>query len=184
MYVYLQIKISLRNTNIPLRYSMVSSSTRLSSLSKPWRMPSTSRPPCNLTRTFWSKYFVKSTTASFSPRDIFERLSQYVSRKALKFFSQLLFEMSFICLSLSPPIEPRAERESAQNSQMHLYLSGCFFRPAFSHINPHQLGSNVAVFACRADNTFQASNHSYHYQKVFRTIGVVLLIGLACDFNL
>lgn len=99
MYVYLQIKISLRNTNIPLRYSMVSSSTRLSSLSKPWRMPSTSRPPCNLTRTFWSKYFVKSTTASFSPLDIFERLSQYVSRKAIQFFSQLLFEMSFIsCL--------------------------------------------------------------------------------------
>lgn len=46
-------------------YSTVSSSTKFKSLSKPLRMPVTSRPPWNFTRMFCCMYLVRSTIDSF-----------------------------------------------------------------------------------------------------------------------
>ena len=48
------------------RYSVTSSSTRLTSASNPCSVPVTSRPPVNLTRTGCSIHFWMSSTVSFA----------------------------------------------------------------------------------------------------------------------
>lgn len=50
---------------LPLKLSTVPSKTKFTNVSKPFSTPVTSRPPVNLTLTFFSKYRVKSKILSF-----------------------------------------------------------------------------------------------------------------------